>query len=143
MSEQKSDDNALIPKVSGALTSGPLASVDGLISTFAVNEMEFTVGADGSKTAKGTPNKDREQCGVCWKWFPDRDRLDVHKMEKPSGCEVHHICFEKKEVPYHGTYERHTRCFVRGCGHAQRKDGAYLWTEADIEQHIRDQHWEG
>lgn len=125
------------------VSSSQLASVAAqtftrLTSQHAINSMTFSTSPSGMKSVAVTANKEREQCGICRKWFPDHRRLELHHWEHTSGCEVHGICFGKEEEYYHGTSWRHDRCFVKGCGSVYRKEGG--WKGSVIEAHIRESH---
>jgi hypothetical protein len=113
-----------------------------LTNNYAINNMRFDVDPSGTRSVSVVANKEREQCLICRKWFPNRRGLLEHKQyEFTSGCEVHNTCFGKEEEHFHGTEWKHDRCFVKGCPTPYRREGG--WKTRVIEHHIRQCHlWE-
>ncbi|KAH7130300.1 hypothetical protein B0J11DRAFT_248692 [Dendryphion nanum] len=109
-----------------------------LTSQHAINSLTLTSTPAGLKTISVIPNKDREQCPVCRKWFPDAERLRMHRWEYSSGCEVHGICFGREEEAFHASKCRHDRCFVKGCPSLYRKEGG--WKGSVVEGHVKEWH---
>ncbi|KAF2268814.1 hypothetical protein CC78DRAFT_575800 [Lojkania enalia] len=109
-----------------------------LATDYTINNMTFHISPSGTRSIQVSANKDREQCYVCKKWFPDRRRLEQHQWELGSGCEIHEMCFSKEEEHYHGTMFRHDRCFVRGCASIYRREGG--WKSGVVENHVREWH---
>lgn len=110
-----------------------------LTNTHAISSMTLHNTPDGTSTLTITANQNREQCPTCYMWFPDRQHLNVHTWELPSGCEEHGMCFSSDEEAFHGTAWRHDRCFVKGCQSVYRKEGG--WKAGVVEKHIKQWHW--
>ena len=138
----RTNDNSLTlfpgPQTSSTALHQAATHFRNLADNHAINNMTFSVTSNGTKSVSVSANKDREQCAVCKKWFPDRRRLELHQWEFQSGCEVHEICFAQEEGYYHGVSYRHDRCFVRGCGSVYRREGG--WKASVVEAHVREWH---
>jgi hypothetical protein len=117
----------------------PLAqSFATLQSTHVIASLTYTITPHGIQTLKAEANLEREQCTVCGTWFPNHQKLESHQWDFPVGCEVHGVCMRMEDVQWHGTSERHERCFVRGCQSVYRKEGG--WRAGVVEGHVRGWH---
>lgn len=101
--------------------------------------LSYAVDRAGGQSLTAAVNFDREQCTVCYRWFPDQHKLNSHKWDFPLGCEEHQMCLREEDVQYHATSERHHRCFIRGCEAEYRKEGG--WKESVIKAHMRHYHY--
>lgn len=109
-----------------------------LSHSHAISSLTYSITPQGSQSLTASANFDREQCPVCKKWFPDQSKLEFHQWEFPVGCDVHGVCLRAEDVMWHGTRERHERCFVRGCGSVYRREGG--WRGGVVEGHVKGWH---
>ncbi|KAF1362995.1 hypothetical protein EJ07DRAFT_105538 [Lizonia empirigonia] len=124
-------------------TNTPLAhtlaeSFATLQDTHVIASLTYTVTPSGAQTLTAEANLEREQCLTCYAWFPNHQKLQNHQWENPVSCETHGVCMRKEDVLYHGTKERHERCFVTGCGSVYRREGG--WKTGVVEGHVRGWH---
>lgn len=141
------DDQALVPyrnpqsqiAISNHALRDTAHTFSRLTSDYAINNMTLSLHPSGTKSISVSANKDREQCPICRQWFSNSKRLDKHKWEFPSGCEVHEMCFGREEEHFHGTSWKHDRCFVKGCTSLYRMEGG--WKTKVVEGHVREWHW--
>lgn len=140
-----SNTNALVRYGHGHASKSGTALAQPLVQTFttlshnhAISALTYTITPSGAQSLTAEANFDREQCPVCRKWFPDHQKLDDHRYEFPAGCEIHGLCLRLEDVLWHGTSERHERCFIKGCGSVYRKEGG--WKAGVVEGHIRSWH---
>lgn len=103
-----------------------------------ISSLSISSHPNGTRSLSITPNRDREKCPTCKKWFSDRTKLNMHKVELPSGCEEHSLCFGFEEEHYHGTSWRHDRCFVKRCPSIYRREGG--WKTGVVDDHVRSWH---
>jgi len=119
--------------------SQPLAQAFPALSHHhAISSLTYSISPNGGRSLTASANFEREQCLVCRIWFPDYQKLHYHNSEFPVGCEEHGICLRRDDVQFHGTSERHERCFLRGCPSVYRKEGG--WRGAVIEGHVLSSH---
>ncbi|KAH7398212.1 hypothetical protein BKA66DRAFT_437293 [Pyrenochaeta sp. MPI-SDFR-AT-0127] len=137
--------NALVRYEHGVTTNVDAALAQPLAYAFttlshahAISSVTYSVTPSGVQTLAAEANFEREQCTVCRQWFPDHEKLQNHQWEFPVGCEVHGLCMRAEDAQWHGTSERHERCFVRGCESVYRREGG--WKGSVVEGHIRGWH---
>lgn len=109
-----------------------------LQDTHVIASLSYSVTPSGTQTLIAEANLDREQCTICYSWFPNNQKLDHHQRANPLGCETHGVCMPMEDALWHGTKERHERCFVKGCGSVYRKEGG--WKAGVVEGHVRAWH---
>lgn len=109
-----------------------------LQDTHIIASLTYTVTPSGAQTLTAEANLEREQCSVCCVWFPDHRQLEYHHWENPVGCEIHNICMRREDASWHGTQERHNRCFVSDCESVYRREGG--WKAGVVEEHVRGWH---
>lgn len=131
-------ENALNSITSTAIPQSLTTTFNTLTVNHAVASMTYSVAPSGARSVTAHANLEREQCSSCRKWFPDREKLEYHQLEFPIGCDVHRMCIREEDARWHGTSERHDRCFVRGCHSIYRREGR--WKGSVIEDHVRQWH---
>ncbi|KAF1846775.1 uncharacterized protein K460DRAFT_284147 [Cucurbitaria berberidis CBS 394.84] len=143
--DQLNNPNTLVHYNHGTLTVPDTALAQPLVHTFAtlshahaISSLTYSILPSGGQSLTAEANFEREQCRVCRTWFPDHQKLEYHQRELPVGCDVHGICMRMEDVHWHGTSERHERCFVRGCGSVYRMEGG--WKGGVIEGHVKGWH---
>lgn len=109
-----------------------------LQDTHIIASLTYTVSPSGAHILRAEANLEREQCPICWTWFSSRQKLEYHQYENPVGCESHGVCMRKEDVLWHGTRERHDRCFVNDCPSVYRREGG--WKAGVVEGHVRGWH---
>jgi hypothetical protein len=105
-----------------------------LSPTHAISSLTYSFTPNGGQSLTAQANFDREKCMVCDTWFPDGQKLESHQWEFSVGCQEHGVCMREEDVQWHGTSERHERCFVRGCHSVYRKEGG--WKGGVIKEHV-------
>ena len=138
--------NTLVPyDYDGTSINPNTALAQPLVHTFttlshahAISSLTYSILPSGGQSLTAEANFDREQCPVCRTWFPDHQKLEYHQWDLPVGCEVHGMCMRMEDVVWHGTSEKHDRCFVRGCGSVYRKEGR--WKGGVVEAHVKSWH---
>lgn len=103
-----------------------------------VSSLTYTITPDGTQTVTAQANLEREQCMICFTWFPNREKLDYHQWEYPIGCAAHGICMRTEDALWHGTNERHERCFLQNCSSVYRREGG--WRSSVVEKHVKAWH---
>ncbi|KAF1839377.1 hypothetical protein BDW02DRAFT_150323 [Decorospora gaudefroyi] len=138
--------NALVPYPTTTSFNTNTSLAQPLVQTFttlshahAISSLTYSVTPSGAHSLTAAANFDREQCSVCRKWFPDHEKLGYHARDFPVGCEEHGVCLRQEDVQWHGTSERHERCFVRGCASVYRREGG--WKSSVIDRHVREWHY--
>lgn len=117
-----------------ALTRPLVHAFEDLSHNHEIASLTYSVDRAGGQSLRASANFDREQCLVCHRWFPDHQKLEVHRWEFPVGCEEHGVCLREEDVQWHATDEKHERCFVRRCETEYRKEGG--WKPGYIKAHM-------
>ncbi|KAF2630929.1 hypothetical protein BU25DRAFT_220351 [Macroventuria anomochaeta] len=132
-------NNIDVPAMNTPLAHTLAQSFATLQDSHVIATLTYSVTPTGTQTLTAEANLEREQCPVCYTWFPNHEKLEFHQWKNPVGCEAHGICMRMEDALWHGTKERHERCFVQGCGSVYRREGG--WRARVVERHVSRSHY--
>lgn len=131
--------NHNMPSINTPLAHTLAQSFATLQDTHVIASLTYSITPNGTQTLTAEANLEREQCPVCYAWFPNHEKLKYHQWENPVGCEAHQVCMRAEDALWHGTKERHERCFVRSCESVYRREGG--WRAGAVEEHVKGWHY--